>query len=242
MTFDSGIGVVPAVAQVHGLSAFEHRIRASHEAKLESGTSNTGRHSGTNRQIRLLGRPGVVLLQALILAFAVCGCASVATRSTPQHINQAESDIMWLQLDLSRLSPQTSPQESADLARLLVTHARELAAEYRAVSPALLQNVLVNMGWRERGLCYQWADDLEEALRGSPSSGFTVHRCAARVGTYREHNAIVISARDRPFWEGLVIDAWRYSGRLFWGPVRSDRCPWKPACDHPQCLGESPVP
>jgi len=32
----------------------------------------------------------------------------------------------------------------------------------------------------------------------------------------------VVTAKGQPFEQGIVLDAWRYQGRLFWSPLRKD--------------------
>ncbi len=55
-----------------------------------------------------------------------------------------------------------------------------------------------------------------------------LHWAEARPRTLREHNSVVITARGTPFLEGIVLDGWRNSGRLYWSPVALDRSyPWR---------------
>ena len=89
--------------------------------------------------------------------------------------------------------------------------------------------MLVNCGLKPRGLCYQWADDLEQALRPLPLRQLAVQPVIARLGTPHEHNALVVYQVNRPPETGLVLDAWRHGGRLHWAPLRRDKYPWKPA-------------
>jgi hypothetical protein len=44
----------------------------------------------------------------------------------------------------------------------------------------------------------------------------------------REHNSVVITARDQPFETGLVLDPWRNSGELYWAAAAHDDYPWEP--------------
>ncbi len=55
-----------------------------------------------------------------------------------------------------------------------------------------------------------------------------LHWAEARPGTLREHNCVVVTARGQPFAQGIVLDGWRNSGRLFWSPVVLDHhYPWR---------------
>jgi hypothetical protein len=106
------------------------------------------------------------------------------------------------------------------------SYSAELAKEYRVVRPAILHNVLVNLGVRQRGLCFQWADDLSAKLQSLQLRTLRLHRGVARLETRREHSSVVLTAAGQPFDEGIVLDAWRHSGRLYWGGVKQDHYPW----------------
>lgn len=103
---------------------------------------------------------------------------------------------------------------------------RQLARDYRVVGPPLFHNFLVNIGVRQRGLCFQWARDLFAKLQQIPLRTLELRWGAARAGTWREHNCVVVTAKGQPFETGIVLDAWRHSGRLFWSPVKTDHYPW----------------
>lgn len=103
---------------------------------------------------------------------------------------------------------------------------RALASSYRVVRPSLFHNFLVNSGFRQRGLCYEWAEDLLAQLQSYNLESLELHWGIARADTTREHNSIVITAVGQPFDQGIVLDPWRRSGRLVWSPVAADRFPW----------------
>jgi hypothetical protein len=117
-------------------------------------------------------------------------------------------------------------REASLAAKTAHSYAFELAKEYRVVRPAILHNVLVNWGLRKRGLCFQWADDLSAKLQSLDLHTLQVRRGVARLETRREHSSVVLSAPGQPFDEGIVLDAWRRSGRLYWGGVKQDHYPW----------------
>ena len=129
---------------------------------------------------------------------------------------------------LEKLHQGVCPTEAQAIARGAFQHAGQLADRYRAVRPAWLHNVFVNAGVRDRGLCYHWANDLDTHLTSLGADTLEIYLCAARVGTFREHNALVVTACDQPFETGIVLDAWRRSGRLYWGRVCEDKFPWLP--------------
>lgn len=133
---------------------------------------------------------------------------------------------MNLAARLEALSPLVAPAEAVLAAETACSYSFELAREYRVVRPAIFHNVLVNLGLRRRGLCFQWADDLSAKLESLELRTLQVRRGAARLETRREHSAVVLTAPEQAFDQGIVLDAWRHSGRLYWGPVQGDKYPW----------------
>ena len=75
----------------------------------------------------------------------------------------------------------------------------------------------MNLGVRKRGLCFQWADDLTLKLQSLRLRTLQLHRGVARLDTRREHSSVVLTAPGQPFDKGVVLDAWRHSGRLLLG-------------------------
>jgi hypothetical protein len=128
---------------------------------------------------------------------------------------------------LEHLGPGVMSQEAQTASKTAHAGALQLADEYRVIHPAILHNILVNLGWRKRGLCYQWADDLTARLEVLKLQTLKLHRGAARLGSRREHSAVVLTAVDQPFEQGIVLDAWRHGGRLFWSAVKADKYPWQ---------------
>jgi hypothetical protein len=175
-----------------------------------------------------------------VFALGLGGCLSPAARehrrtapaSTSASSPSAETAraIEQLAADLKSLGRHADAYEARWLAETAVKGAITLAGQYRAVRPAGLQNVLVNSHWKSRGLCYHWANDLEALLAPLPVQSFQLHRAVSGLRTRHEHNALVVTLRGQPLAEGIVLDAWRKSGRLFWCPVPSDpKYVWKPA-------------
>jgi hypothetical protein len=166
-------------------------------------------------------RDGCVALFALLLFTA--GCASSPISATWRQVQTAA-----LQKRLLQLNRAVNADEAARLSKTAVDQSAALAADYRAVRPAWLNNFLVNGGRRKRGLCYQWANDLYPRLHELGLTSLELHLAVARMDTRHEHNAIVVTASQQPFGEGVVLDAWRHSGRLWFGSVATDKYPWRP--------------
>src|SRR4030095_721040 len=127
-----------------------------------------------------------------------------------------------LRTKLAMLSPTVRVDEAEKLALCAYKTSRRLAREYRVVFPPALNNILINTGGRKRGLCYQWTDDLMRGLGALKLETVELHWGEAFARTFSENNGVVVTAKGQPFGQGIVLDAWRYQGRLYWGPVRKD--------------------
>ena len=149
--------------------------------------------------------------------------ACIAPRSTPA----AQPAVEVLARQLTTLSRSVAPAEARRLASAAHATSGDLAARYRPVGPPQLHNFLVNAGVKQRGLCHHWARDLGERLAQLKLRTLELRWGIARAGTLREHNAVVVTARGQPFSEGIVLDPWRHSGRLFSAPVATDKYPWR---------------
>ncbi|HEY5913873.1 MAG TPA: hypothetical protein VJA21_25065 [Verrucomicrobiae bacterium] len=162
------------------------------------------------RRTRFCGLVGVCVL-------LLAGCAS-PRKPGPPAAGLAER--------LQCLNPSVTPDEATLAAETAQSYSLQLAKDYRVVRPAILHNILVNLGLRQRGLCFQWADDLSAKLQSLNLRTLQLHRGVARLETRREHSSVVLTALGQPFDRGIVLDAWRHSGRLYWGGVKEDKYPW----------------
>jgi hypothetical protein len=131
-----------------------------------------------------------------------------------------------LRIQLAALAPTVLEDEAQRVADCACDYSKQLAREYRVVRPAFLHNFLVNVGLKNRGLCYHWAEDLLARLQTLNLTTLELHWGVARAGTVREHNSVVVTAQGHPFENGIVLDAWRRSGRLVWKAVSADKYPW----------------
>ena len=163
------------------------------------------------------------ILCCLFIALAVTACTHV---SAPKNIN---SEIENFTQAISALSADVLVTDASLTSRVLINTAIELADEYDMASPALYHNLLVNTGFRERGLCCHWAEDLHINLRELQINSLKFGWLVARHGSQlREHNTIVIYAADSDWSEGIVFDPWRKAGVPYWTKVSGDEYPWQP--------------
>ena len=177
------------------------------------------------------------LLSVLCLGLVLAGCQSPpqsptrtgASRAagTPAIPAASGAEVERLTLDLMALAPVVGREEASALARAAVDGATDLACGYRVVRPAWLHNTFVNFGLKRRGLCYHWQEDLYSRLEAVERRELVLRLVVARQGTWREHNAVLVHARDQEPTDGLVLDAWRHGGRLHWAPFKADKYPWR---------------
>ncbi len=173
-----------------------------------------------------LGRGGrlAVCLAAVLLA----ACAGPAAGLRADASRLADKTAA-LEQSLAALGPEVDRSEARRAARTAVTTSLQLADDYRVVPPARLHNLLIQAGVRDRGLCWQWTEDLMARLQALELKTLELHWGVAHKGSdLREHNSVVVTAPGRPFRQGLVLDPWRDSGDLYWVVVERDSYPWEP--------------
>lgn len=126
------------------------------------------------------------------------------------------------------LGPQVDPEEAQRAAQIAFDYTNVLAKEYQITDRPLVHNTKVNMGLKPRGLCYQWADDLEERMAKENFRTLTLHRGIANYDkTFRiEHSTLIVSRRGDDMFEGIVLDPWRKGGRLTWIETAEDQYDW----------------
>lgn len=175
----------------------------------------------------------VILLTALFLSSCAsvhhpyseegAGEVSITERSYQELVNM-------LQHDLAELGKDIDVNEARLVAETAIFYPIYLAEEYRLISPPIFHNLLVNLGFKERGLCIHWTEDLMKRLRSLDLKSFELHWAIANHKSFlwRDHSSVVITARGQAFEEGIVLDPWRHSGQLYWIPVKEDKYPWLP--------------
>jgi hypothetical protein len=133
-----------------------------------------------------------------------------------------ERSIKDLSKALTALAPDVDPVEAERISVMAHTTARRLAREYHVVLNPEFQAFLVNVGLRKRGWCGHWAQDIGARLKELKPQTLVLHWGVAYDHTSSENNCIVVTARNQPFADGIIIDGWRRAGRLFWCKVKKD--------------------
>src|SRR5882724_4015161 len=133
-----------------------------------------------------------------------------------------ERSIKDLTKALSALASDVDPGEAEQLSVTAHTTARRLKREYRVALNPEFTVFLYNIGLRKRGWCGHWAQDIGAQLKELKLKTLVLHWGEAYPGTTSENNALVVTARNQLFPDGIIIDGWRRAGRLFWCPVIKD--------------------
>ena len=132
------------------------------------------------------------------------------------------ADDAALRRRIVALSPSVSPDEARRVVYTAYTTGVELRRQWRVVWLPGVQNLLVNIGARKGGLCFQWATELLVRLDALKLQTLELHWAESGANTGAEHNVIVVTARGQAFGEGILLDLWRYSGTLVWTHVGMD--------------------
>jgi hypothetical protein len=146
--------------------------------------------------------------------------ASQLERKEPAFAKSADDPVLIN--TIANLAPAVRTEEARRVTECAYNTGRDLQREWRVVWPPGLQNFLVNTGRRKGGLCFQFATELLVRLDRLKLETIELHWAESFNRTLSEHNVIVVTAKGQPFEQGIILDNWRYGGRLVWGPVTSD--------------------
>lgn len=164
--------------------------------------------------------------KAALAGVLCCLACAGATGGAPPGRDDAA--VVRLESALLALPGSPDPADAARLARGALAATARLASRYHPLRPPQLGNLAFHLGLRDRALCCHWAHDLLHALGRLELASFDLHWGVAHFGSVlREHSAVIAVPRGGSWRQGLVLDAWRHSGRLTWVRVDRDRYPWR---------------
>ena len=169
---------------------------------------------------RYLWVPCRFRIAGVLLALVVFASGAQARKKDPAFATSADDPV--LRGAITSLAPSVDPAEAQQVAEIAYTLGRDLRKEWRVVWPPGVMNFLVNTGRRKGGLCFQFAERLELRLVEEKWKTLEFHWAESFERTSGEHNVIVVTAKGQPFSRGIILDNWRYGGRLVWGPVPED--------------------
>jgi hypothetical protein len=168
-------------------------------------------------------RSGLHLLAVTTLTLClVCTPSFGARRGSVQPVFAKSAEDPMLIGRIAALSPTIDPEEARRVVFTAYTTGRDLTRKWRVAPLPGIQNFLVNIGARKGGLCFQWAHALLLRLNELKLKTIELHWAESYPATASEHNVIVVTAIGQPFSQGIILDNWRYAGRLVWGGVTTD--------------------
>ena len=160
----------------------------------------------------------------MIAAFALFS-TTVGAEERQQHFEVPAKEVPKaeeLAKQLAALSRRVDPNEAKLLAECAYVTVARLRPEYNMFGTPIFNNFLVYHGWRKRGYCYQWTEDLLLALDALKLKTLELHWGDAYRNTWRENNCLVVTAKGQPFERGMILECWRHFGHLRWNLVPSD--------------------
>jgi hypothetical protein len=150
---------------------------------------------------------------------------------------QRMTDAQHLEADLVSLLGYRDA-ETVRLAQAVLERTTALSGKYEIARFAIVHNLLVNLGIKERGLCCHWTEDLLQTLNDLKLEKFRIVWAVSNYGSLREHSGVAVVPVTRKFEDGLVLDPWRNAGKLYWSKIAQDSYDWRP---HPGYIGNGSV-
>lgn len=166
-----------------------------------------------------------------LLSMGLAGCGMPTDQRVPaEAMNFAATQsaeaakIESLKRDILALGSGIDPAEAQRVAEVAVREPLVWAKEWDVVDPPLIHNMKVNHGLKPRGLCKDWADDLQRAMWRLDLQTIDLHRAIANSRNISlEHSVLIVSAKGASFEQGIVLDPWRQGmGRLWWSKTLED--------------------
>lgn len=161
------------------------------------------------------------LFAALVmLTLGACAPSSTVTRA----------DVDGLALEIRNLGPNVDPAEARRAAEISFSYSQQLKRDWNVTDSPIVHNAKVINGFRDYGLCNDWAQAMTRRLQQEDFQTLDVHWATSPPTTFRIiHHSAAISARGDSLKDGVILDPWRQSGDLFWGEIsEDDRYNWRP--------------
>ncbi len=161
------------------------------------------------------------LLPVLLPVVCLLSCQyapPVGYAESPPVVQKREGlchDLLAL-LPAEQHSLPAAQQEARWLADTAYKASAAISRQYKPCLPGWFNNRLVNSNFnlQERGLCWHYSNDLYRELRRRRLTCFRIGSCVRDKGEGSEHNGVYIMALNGQWPEAVVLDAWRYNGRL----------------------------
>lgn len=157
--------------------------------------------------------------------------ALIEKKNVIDPVHQLAADLekrYWDALPHSTADRNDVHAETTRLAVGLFNEVERLGNKYKMFFIPIVHNFFIDTGFKDRGACKHWAEDLLTYLRTVDRKYFDVTWGEAFPQKANEHNVAVLIPRDQKFSDGIFIDPWRTAGKAFWIRVTDDKhYPWK---------------
>lgn len=154
----------------------------------------------------------------ILLSILFFGCTASNIQIKKEDKN---NDLKML---LFSLNDKVDKKEAKTLSNEMFKQANFLKESYALVSPPLFHNFLVNIGVKEKGYCWHFAQDMLKHAKSLKLKSFDYYYGGANIGDYwKEHNTLVVTCKGCKFEDGIVLDPWRNSGELFYSKMKKDK-------------------
>ncbi|WP_170350380.1 hypothetical protein [Ruegeria atlantica] len=176
-------------------------------------------------------------LCAVLAAIVLGGCAT-------KQPTVGQSDIDDLAMAIQALGPEVDPAEANKAATIAYSYSQQLKQEWNVTDSAIIHNAKVINGFREFGLCNDWAQAMTTRLKQENFRTLDLHWATSPPTAFRIiHHSALISAKGDSMYDGIILDPWRASGALTWAPVREDtKYNWRPRLEVREELISGEIP
>lgn len=139
-------------------------------------------------------------LSIIILSFMGC---------TKQPILEKQDE--FLSQKLISLDKSINKKRASEISYKILKASKDIKDEFQPISYPWINNTLVNLGIKQKGLCWEWRDEFYNHLEGKIEP-FDMQKVVANKGMLNEHNAIVLISKSSNIQNSILIDLWRFSG------------------------------
>ncbi len=143
------------------------------------------------------------LVSFFLLAFFLSACG-----------NQPAINPDSLAIQLQNLDKRLDTKQAQLISKNVLTVSKEIKEEFDPLPFPWFNNFLVNIGLKEKGLCWEYRDALLLKLKPKVAP-LTLLPVVANIDKLNEHNAVVIASKDTKFQDTLLVDLWRKSGEPY---------------------------
>jgi len=165
------------------------------------------------------------LISFFLLAFFLSACG-----------NQPAINSDSLAIQIQTLDKRLDTKQAQLISKNVLTVSKEIKEEFDPLPLPWFNNFLVNIGLKEKGLCWEYRDALLLKLKPKVAP-LTLLPVVANIDKLNEHNAVVIASKDTKFQDTLLVDLWRKSGEPYIIKVGDDRkYKWSISFSNARCV------